>query len=401
MTSRSVFTVSQVASYLKAALEADPALMDLWISGEVSNHRRYGSGHAYFSLRDASSTIRCVMFRGGRGHEFLENGTQILAHGRISYYTARGDLQFYVDLAKPEGQGALQIAFERLKAKLESEGLFDPGRKREIPRFPQRIAVVTSPSGAVFHDIVNVLTRRYRLAEVVLVPATVQGDTAAPAIAEAITVANAIPNVDTLVVARGGGSLEDLWPFNEEIVARAIFGSRVPVVSAVGHETDFTIADLVADVRAPTPSAAAELVAPDQRDLMAAITDWAARLTSTMQRHLEDRRDGLELAADRLAAGLPDLEAERLKVDNLLRSSRLAVDGFMRLHRAQAEGIISRLEALNPAAILDRGYAIVRTIPEDAVLTKVENVNPGDRVLVTVSDGDIEAETVRVSPHRS
>ena len=395
---QTVFTVGQLAEYLKASLDADPALADIWITGEVSDHRGYGSGHHYFSLRDPDSRVQCVMFRGGRGAEFLEDGAQVLAHGRVSYYTARGDLQLYVDLIKPEGVGALQIAFEQLKQKLEQEGLFDPGRKRPLPRFPQRIAIVTSPTGAVLQDILNILRRRYPLVEVLLAPTAVQGDAAAPAIVDALATVNATDVVDAVIVARGGGSLEDLWPFNEEIVARAIFSSRVPVISAVGHETDITIADLVADVRAPTPSAAAEIVVPDHRELAATISDHVVTLTDRVQRVLDDRRSNLNLAADRLYAGGPDTETPRVRVDDLLRLARVAIERTLQVNRERLRGLEMQLRALGPADILGRGYAIVKKAPDGPVLSSVADARPGDLLNLTLADGEIEAETHQVRP---
>ena len=264
---QTAYTVSAVAEYLKASLESDPRLADLMVVGEVSGYRNPSSGHHYFALRDEQSVLRCVMFRGGRGGQFLSDGSQVICHGRISIYTARGDLQYYVDQVEPDGVGALQKAFEEMRKRLESEGLFESGRKRQLPAMPARIAVITSPTGAVIQDILNVLTRRYPLAEVILIPTAVQGEKAAPEIVRAFQALNALDDIDVAIVARGGGSLEDLWSFNEETVARAIFASNVPVISAIGHETDTTIADLVADVCAPTPSAAAEIVAPATADL--------------------------------------------------------------------------------------------------------------------------------------
>lgn len=248
---QTAYTVSAVAEYLKASLESDPRLADLMVVGEVSGYRNPSSGHHYFALRDEQSVLRCVMFRGGRGGQFLSDGSQVICHGRISIYTARGDLQYYVDQVEPDGVGALQKAFEEMRKRLESEGLFESGRKRQLPAMPARIAVITSPTGAVIQDILNVLTRRYPLAEVILIPTAVQGEKAAPEIVRAFQALNALDDIDVAIVARGGGSLEDLWSFNEETVARAIFASNVPVISAIGHETDTTIADLVADVCAP------------------------------------------------------------------------------------------------------------------------------------------------------
>ena len=308
---QTAYTVSAVAEYLKASLESDPRLADLMVVGEVSGYRNPSSGHHYFALRDEQSVLRCVMFRGGRGGQFLSDGSQVICHGRISIYAARGDLQYYVDQVEPDGVGALQKAFEEMRKRLESEGLFESGRKRQLPAMPARIAVITSPTGAVIQDILNVLTRRYPLAEVILIPTAVQGEKAAPEIVRAFQALNALDDIDVAIVARGGGSLEDLWSFNEETVARAIFASNVPVISAIGHETDTTIADLVADVCAPTPSAAAEIVAPATADLAGEVAGYAARIDEIIGRRVADSRSHFELAVDRMNLRVPDTALPR------------------------------------------------------------------------------------------
>jgi len=396
--SGAIYTVGQLTTYLKETLDANPALSDIWVSGEVSNHRRAGSGHNYFSLRDSEGVVRCVMFRPGRGGEFLEDGVQVLAHGRISLYTARGDLQFYVDLVKPEGLGALQQAFEELKRRLESEGLFEPSRKRPLPAFPTRIAVVTSPDAAALQDILNILARRYPLAEVLVAPTQVQGDAAAPGIASALAAVGETPGIDVAIVTRGGGSLEDLWPFNEEMVARAIFSCPVPVISAVGHETDVTIADLVADVRAPTPSAAAEIVAPDRADLLGRAASYAETIAGTVRRMLGERRVGVNLVVDRLGERAPDTRAHRERIDTLLRSARLALGALLDRYRVRARALEAELRALGPADILRRGYAIVRKGPDGPVLTSAADTAPGDQLDITLADGRVEAETRATHP---
>ena len=258
-----LFTVTEIAQYLKQSLDRDSQLQDLWVSGEVSNLVRSAAGHAYFTLKDAGAQIRCALFRGGRGAELLTDGGAVNAHGRVSFYENRGQLQLYVDMVQPSGLGALALELERLKTQLDEEGLFDPSRKRPLPLFPKRIGVVTSEQGAVLHDIRNVVERRYPLAELVVCASAVQGDQAVSEVIDALRTLNAEGDIDVIIVARGGGSLEELSAFNSEQVARAIHASHAPVVSAVGHETDVTIADLVADVRAPTPSAAAELATLD------------------------------------------------------------------------------------------------------------------------------------------
>src|SRR5881397_886782 len=260
-------TVSALARYLKDLLESNLTLTNLWVEGEISNLTRSQSGHVYFTLKDANAQIACVMFQRQYRGAPLESGAQVLAHGNVSFYEQRGNIQLIVDFVQPAGVGARQAEFERLKEKLAADGLFDEGRKRPLPAFPARIGVVTSPTGAVLQDIVHVLSRRWPLAEVVLAPTPVQGAEAPVGITEAVRQLNHIGDIDVIIIARGGGSIEELWPFNEEIVARAVYASAIPVVSGVGHETDFTIADFVADARAPTPSVAAEAVAPDWREV--------------------------------------------------------------------------------------------------------------------------------------
>ncbi len=399
MTTQTAYTVSQVATYLKDLLEADPSLSDLWVRGEVSNHVRAGSGHHYFTLRDAEGAMRCVQFRPARGAEFLQDGAEVLAHGRVSIYTVRGDLQFYVDMVKPEGVGALQQAFEALRRQLDSEGLFSVARKRELPPFPKRIGVVTSPTGAVIQDITNVLQRRYPLVELILAATAVQGDAAAPGIVEAIGALNLDPDIDVIIVARGGGSLEDLWAFNEEIVARAIFGSEIPVVSGVGHETDVTITDLVADVRAPTPSAAAEIVVPDRRELAAAVAGFANRLSDRASRQTTDHRMRLEQAVDRLAFLAPETRHPGQRVDELLRAASQALGQSLAIHRERLRSLELQLSALDPSAILSRGYAVVRG-ENGSIISSVTDLAPGDSFELALMDGEVSAEAIEVRPRR-
>ena len=391
---QAIYSVSQVSDYLKTLLDSDPNISDMWIRAEVSSAHTAGSGHSYFTLRDGEAALSCVMFRGGRGGEFLVDGDQVLAHGRISMYKQRGDMQFYVDLIKPEGVGALQVAFEKMRQELEAEGLFDPGRKRPLPKYPQRIAAVTSPTGAVLQDIRNVLSRRYPLAELVLAPTAVQGDNAAPLIADAIEAVNRESDIDVLIVARGGGSLEDLWAFNEEIVARAIFASRIPVVSAVGHETDTTIADYVADVRAPTPSAAAEIVVPDRRELIYTVSDYATFMTDRVIQGVADRKMNVSLSTDRLALLAPDTRTPRGRIDELLRVASAAMRNRLEVYQERTRGLENELRALGPTEILERGYAIVRSASNGEIISSPSQTKSGDRLDIAVSGGTIEAETL-------
>ncbi len=289
---RTAYTVSQLMARIRSTVETDPCLMDVWVEGEVSNFRQVASGHCYFTLKDAGAELRCVMWRDRvRGMRTLPaNGDSVLAHGRVGVYEQRGDLQLYVDALEPLGLGWLYQEYERLKARLEAEGLFAPERKRPLPRFPRRIGVVTSPDAAALRDILNILSRRYPLAEVVLAPTLVQGEEAPPQIIAALRALNAREDIDVILLARGGGSLEELWAFNDERVARAVAASRIPVVCGVGHETDFSLADFAADRRAPTPSAAAELATPDRAELAGQVRMLRARLVRAMEADLTWRR---------------------------------------------------------------------------------------------------------------
>ena len=394
----SAYAVGQITGYLRELLETDPVLADCWLAGEVRSLSRSQAGHLYFTLADADGTLQCVFFRRENQGVAVEEGDQVLAHGRVSLWTERGDLQLYVDALEPEGVGALQAEFQRLLARLEAEGLFEAGRKRSLPDLPRAVGVVTSPAGAVWHDIQSVLARRWPLTTLVLAPCRVQGDGAEDTIVAAIEGLNAVAaeggvELDAIIVARGGGSMEDLWPFNSEAVARAIFASRLPVVSAVGHETDYTVADYVADLRAPTPSAAAELIAPDRGEEGARL----ARLREGLGRALGERALGARLALDRardrlLGAG-PDVAEERLRLDEQARRARGAMRSRVGEARPRLAGVQGRLAALDPAATLARGYAIV----EDAggrVRGRIGLLAAGDEVRLRLSDGSARAQVL-------
>jgi exodeoxyribonuclease VII large subunit len=387
-------TVAQLARRIKEVVEDDVTLRDVWVRGEVSNFTQAASGHLYFSLKDRDAAIRCVMWRSGAARVFKlpANGDAIEVHGRVSLYEARGDVQLYVDEIKLTGAGALWQAFERLRARLDSEGLFAAEHKRTLPPFPRTIGVVTSREGAVFHDICNVLSRRYPLVQVLLAPTLVQGESAAPMIAGAIQTINRF-DIDVLIVARGGGSIEDLWAFNEEIVARAIYDSRVPVISAVGHETDFTIADFVADVRAPTPSAAAELAVPDARELRASIRFYEQRLAQLTRDRLGDAQRRLAQEIHTLQRNSPQARVEnhRQRVDDLARRVAARARQFIELKRGTLNGTMRHLAALNPEATLARGYAIVREKKTGRIVKRVAQVSGGQAIAVRVSDGEFDA----------
>ena len=387
-----IFTVTELAEYVRATLQRDPQLRDLWVSGEVSSIFQSGAGHVYFNVKDAGAAVKSVLFAGNPGAEHLVNGAQINAHGRVSYYPVRGETQIYVDAVVPAGLGALAAEFEILRAKMEAEGLFDPSRKRPLPRFPTTIGVVTSEQGAVIHDITNVLANRYPLAEVVLFPATVQGDYAPEEIAEGIREFNTIGGISVIIVGRGGGSMEDLWAFNTEVVARAIHGSHIPIVSAVGHESDFTIADFVADLRAPTPSAAAAAVSPDVRELRREVLIMTQQAHQHMATILLQRSQNVESLVQRMKRTLPDTASQRQRIDDVLERGRTALGRLIASKREQTFGLAAALNALNPIAVIDRGFAVITKPSTGEAIASVADIAPGDIVRARVRDGSFNAD---------
>jgi exodeoxyribonuclease VII large subunit len=389
------YPVSWVCERVKGLLEGDLPLSNLWVEGEATDVSRSQRGHQYFRLREGSYQMQCVMFQRQYRGTPLANGDHVLAHGNVSFYTERGQVQIVVDFVQPAGLGARQAEFERLKAQLEQEGLFDPARKRPLPPFPRTIGVVTSPASAVFHDICNVLSRRWPLAEVLLAPTPVQGPEAAPGVAEAIRQLNARGGIDVIVVARGGGSMEELWAFNEEAVARSIYSSAAPVVSAIGHETDFTIADFVADIRAPTPSAAAETVAPDRAETLRHLRSVTALVQESAALLIDRSIASLERQGHRLTSAFPDTARLAERVAVLTHRSSMAV---VRLGEQRAGGVATlsaRLGTLNPAATLARGYAVVQVRDTRLAVTSVKQVKGKERLDVHVKDGKFPAEVSR------
>jgi exodeoxyribonuclease VII large subunit len=445
LAERAVLTVAQLTERLRAVVEEQfPAV---WVEGEISNFRVYGSGHAYFTLKDETAQVRGVLFRNRMRRIRFEpgDGQHVLAFGSLEVYAQRGEYQLVVELLEPRGLGALQLAFEQLKARLLAEGLFAEARKRPLPRFPRRIGIVTSPSGAAVRDILRIIGRRFDGLSIVIAPARVQGDGAAREIAEGIADLNALGGVDVIIVGRGGGSLEDLWAFNEEAVARAIAGSKIPVISAVGHEVDVTIADFVADVRAPTPSAAAELVVREKHALVDGLLDLRSRLEGAVRRRFaRERERAASLAGRRVltdpARPLREFErrvddavrrlehaaratlrrtAHRLDVDVAgLRAgspfTRLAtgrqrlenVDGRLRggmsrtlVHSQHRLGtLVGRLDSLSPLAVLGRGYSLART-PAGEVVRDAARVVPGDAVEVLLGRGSLDCRVERTKEH--
>jgi exodeoxyribonuclease VII large subunit len=389
------YTVSQLMARIRATVEADPLLVDVWVEGEVSNLRQATSGHCYFVLKDAGAELRCVVWRDvARALRALPaDGDQVLAYGQVGVYEQRGNLQLYVDQLEPAGVGLFYQEFERLKVRLEAEGLFDPQRKRPLPRFPRRIGVVTSPTAAALRDILHVLARRYPLAEVLLAPTLVQGEEAPPQIVAALEALNARDDVDVILLARGGGSLEELWAFNDERVARAVAGSRIPVVCGVGHETDFSLADFASDRRAPTPSAAAEVATPDRVELRGQVGALAAWLAATLDGELTRMRGRVseQVRALRHLSPLTWLAQARQRVDDMADRAADALRYDLALRRERLLGMAGRLDGVSPLGTLERGYAVVRRSADGQVVRSVSQVAPGDGLGVRVSDGEFDA----------
>ena len=385
-----IHTVSQVTSYVKELLENDLLLSDIFVQGEVSNLRVSSAGHSYFTLKDPSSVLNCVMFRGQSGSDLLSNGTEVSTHGRLSFYEPRGSMDYMVDLAMPEGTGKLSLELEQLKIRLEAAGLFEKSRKRTLPPFPKVIGVVTSPSGSVFHDIQNVISRRYPLAKLLLSPSQVQGDSASSNLVSALELLNVNGEADVIIIARGGGSLEELWPFNEEIVANAIFGSRIPVISGIGHETDITISDLVADLRAPTPSAAAELAVPDQLVLKENLSEMVSRSSSVFIRQTEMHQRSISDISQRLISSMPDLNLLRRQIDDICKTLETTLVGNTDFTQVELLSLQQRLQTLNPTATLQRGYAVVQKSETGHVLSTTKEVEVGELLNITLVDGTLQ-----------
>jgi len=392
------WTVSKLTFYIRKLLEENEILQDVWVQGEISNLSRPASGHVYFTLKDSSAALKCVMWKmsAARLNLPLQNGMEVEVHGKIGIYEVSGQYQLYADQIRSVGEGALYQEFMRLKSMLEAEGLFDPERKRPIPYLSHKIGIVTSSTGAALRDILNTLRRRLPLVEVILAPSPVQGIEAPPALVKAIQ-SPILQSSDVIILARGGGSIEDLWAFNDERVVRAVATSAVPVICGVGHETDFTLSDFAADLRAPTPTAAAELATQITiQDIAATITNFKSRLLSSTLSLLADRRTLLSSLAAQLRYLSPDrrIQSERQRVDELARRALSALVHNFQLQKKHIQGTQSRLEALSPLAVLARGYAVVTRKVDGSVVSRVAQTEPGQQIQIRVSDGQLDAEIV-------
>jgi exodeoxyribonuclease VII large subunit len=393
-------TVGDVTRYLRELLDSDDLLRDVWVTGEVSNASTPASGHLYFTLKDQTATLKCVMWKPQvmRLRFPLRAGMAVEVHGGISVYEQGGQYQLYADTIRPVGEGKLYQEFLLLKNQLEAEGLFDPEHRRALPEMPAKIGIVTSPTGAALQDMLNTLKRRYPLAEVVIAPAAVQGEAAPVEITAALTKLNAITDLDVILVARGGGSLEDLWAFNDERVVRAVAGSRVPVISGVGHETDFTLSDFAADLRAPTPTAAAELATPDKLDLAVRLRQVSQRLAASAESKLAGATDENASLRRRLERVSPlwAINNQQQRVDDLSQRGVLAWQNRIHYLRAENKGWQRRLAALNPYAVLQRGYAIVSD-EQGQVISSTKQVSTDTALQIRVADGKIKAQVTETN----
>lgn len=392
-----IFSISEINEYVRMVLDADVRLRHVWLRGEISNFvNHYKTGHFYFSLKDEVSSLRAVMFRGNNSKlTFVpENGMRVLAHGEIRAYPRDGQTQIIVDELQPDGAGALALAFEQTRRRLEAEGLFDAARKRSLPLYPRRIGVVTSPSGAAVHDIIRITARRYPSAELIIFPAQVQGAGAAESLAMGIEFFSAVDLCDVIIIGRGGGSMEDLWAFNDEGLARSIAACRLPVISAVGHESDVTICDFVADVRAPTPSGAAELVVPDRNEIGAQLAEMEKRLHCAVENRIRSAREALRMRqSNRILLSPGGLFDER-RMHLCLREERLAraIERLIEQKRAMLEHRTARVCALSPLSAFSRGYIVASDENSGKMVTRAASLSPGQVIRLRFADGEVLAD---------
>ncbi|MSR78281.1 MAG: exodeoxyribonuclease VII large subunit [Candidatus Omnitrophica bacterium] len=393
-----IYSVSELNHSIRMKL--DKEFPSLWIEGEISNFKHHTSGHMYFSLKDDQSQIGAVFFsRQNQSLKFdLKDGMKVLIRGRISVYEPRGQYQIYVEQVLPKGMGELQLAFLQLRERLEKEGLFDPAHKKPIPRFPKTIAVVTSPTGAAIRDILNVIHRRFHGTNILLAPVQVQGEGSAKQIAQAIHDLNQLGGVDVMIVGRGGGSLEDLWAFNEEVVARAVYASRIPVISAVGHEIDWTICDFVADLRAPTPSAAAELVVQNGEEILIWFQESSQRLKRAMDQKLARYQETLERLSTSYAFKQPQVLIENFsqQLDELFRQLQNYTKTWIASRGQRLDTEMGKLEALSPLAILRRGYSITTMDEDGALIRRASSLKIGQRIRTRLAEGIVHSEVRKV-----
>ncbi len=389
-----ILTVTELNLYIKDIFESNPALARVTLKGEISNFKHHTTGHMYMSLKDETGVIRAVMFKyAAMGLDFKpENGMKVIVKGKVSVYERDGQYQVYIERMQRDGLGEKHIAFEKLKQKLSEEGLFDAKYKKPLPKYPKKIGIVTAPTGAAIRDMLNILSRRFKFSDVLLYPVLVQGENAAASITEAIEYFNKADNIDVMIIGRGGGSIEDLWAFNEEIVARAVFNSKIPIISAVGHEIDFTISDFVADLRAPTPSAAAELVVPDTKELKEKFSNVFIRMNTSVKRVVENKKMTLKYFEDNSAIKNVSfkLNEKRMYLDSLSSGFENGCRNILSEKKQTFSTLLARLDGLSPLGTLSRGFSL--SFKDDGKLLKsVSDVNKNDIIDVRLSDGTIKA----------
>ncbi|MBQ3490746.1 MAG: exodeoxyribonuclease VII large subunit [Clostridia bacterium] len=400
-----IISVSELNEYIKMLFEYDEILRNIYIKGEISNFtNHYKTGHFYFSLKDAGGAVRAVMFRSSASKlKFKpENGMRVVVGGRVSVFPRDGQYQIYVDVMEPDGVGALYMAYEQLKAKLEKEGLFSEARKKSLPAVPKRIGLITSPTGAAIRDMIHILGRRYPLAEIVLYPALVQGTDAPASLIRGVRYFNIQKNADVLIIGRGGGSLEDLWSFNDEALVRAVAASEIPIISAVGHETDFTLCDFAADLRAPTPSAAAELAVPDSAELIANLEQTEKRLSLAVARYIARAEEKLKrLSSSRVMTDpmnlLDDKRMALLMVERMLQSR---VESVLTAKKMQFQKETAKLEALNPLSVVARGYSAVFD-ENNSLIKSILQIREGENISFMLTDGTVRAEVKEINPDKN
>ena len=396
-------TVSWVNDYIKLLLEEEVLLQDILVVGEISNFKKHSTGHFYFTLKDSKSEIRAVMFKSSasRVRFSCENGMKVIVQARIGVFSQAGTYQLYVSSMQPDGVGALHLAYEQLKEKLYKEGLFDEEHKKALPKFPRSIGVITSPTGAAIKDIINIYSRRYPIAKLVLYPSLVQGEYAPVELISGIEYFNIVNSVDVIIIGRGGGSIEDLWAFNDENLARAIYNSKIPVVSAVGHEVDYTICDFVADLRAPTPSAAAEIVTPSLSEIVTKINDYNSRFLQTILANIQDARDRIDnITNSRIFKAHESIfDTPKMQLDSLQIGLNNGFNNVIIKNKANFVEKVAKLNALNPMSVLSRGYGVVYN-KDNISIRSIEQIDVDNQIFVKLVDGTLDAKVISKSKEK-
>ncbi len=394
------FTPSELTKYIHKKINQDKYLNSFQLIGEISNHSSPPSGHHYFVIKDDESLIKCVLFSRGLGKENLKDGNQVVAEGKMSIYQPRGEIQFIAETVQLQGEGSLQQKFERLKAELEAQGLFDTSRKREIPKMPNKIGIITSKTGSVLQDIINVIQRRYPNLKLILADTRVQGEKASNSIVESIFLMNKLDDIDVIILARGGGSMEDLWPFNEETVARQIFKSRIPVISAIGHETDFTISDLVSDLRAPTPSAAAEIISPDIDSLKELVNIKLRELNLSFNLIIENLKNRFYISMDRIINFKIETSVNNIKINSLKENLNQTLELKIKEIKFKLLNLENILSQLNIDKVFAKGFFLTQLKSDKSIIKNFKNINKGDHILISNLNETLEAEAIEIKKEK-